>query len=74
MALWIFMAAVLLFAAFTYGHNRYRDLETSNEDAPRPYDCDRPAHANTNTPKEAFSQGSRSKFVGMNICGFDFGW
>lgn len=74
MALRIFMAAVLLFAAFTYGHNRYGDLKTSNEDAPGPYDSDKPAPANTNTPNEAFSQGGRSKFVSMNICGFDFGW
>lgn len=56
------MAAVLLFAASTYGHNGYGDLKTSNEDA------------NTDTPNEAFSQGGSSKFVGMNICGFDFGW
>lgn len=62
MALRMFMSAVLLFAAFAYGHNGYGDLKTSNEDA------------NTNTPNEAFSQGGRSKFVGMNICGFDFGW
>lgn len=40
------MAAVLLFAAFTYGHNRNGDLKTSNEDTPGPYNSDKPTPAN----------------------------
>lgn len=75
MALGKFLTAVLLYAAATYGNYSYGGLETSNEDVSvSSRSIISAAAANMNIVGDVFSQGSKAKFVGMNICGFDFGW
>lgn len=74
MALGKFMTAVLLYAAATYGNYSYGGLETSNEDVSVSSRSITSAVANMNILGDVFSQGSKAKFVGLNICGFDFGW
>lgn len=74
MALGKFMTAVLLYAAATYGNYSYGGLETSNEDVSVSSRSITSAVANMNILGDVFSQGSKANFVGLNICGFDFGW
>lgn len=74
MAFRIFMKAALLFAAVAYGDYAYRELETSNEDFSVSSRSNLPAAANMNIASDVFSRGAKTKFVGLNICGFDFGW
>lgn len=74
MALRKFVTAVLLYAAAICGNYSYEGLETSNEDVSVSSRSMISAAANMNIVGDVFSQGSKAKFVGLNICGFDFGW
>lgn len=74
MALGKFMTAVLLYAAAAYGNYFYGGLEISNEDVSVSSRSMISSAAKMNIVGDVFSQGSKAKFVGLNICGFDFGW
>lgn len=74
MALRILMTAALLFAASTCGDQEYGELDNSNEDVAGPRDLDIPANANLETADDVTNQDGKVKFIGLNICGFDFGW
>lgn len=68
------MEAALLFAAATYGDYAHGELETSNQDVSVSSRSNLPAAANMNIASDVFSRGAKTKLVGLNICGFDFGW
>lgn len=74
MAIRKFMEAALLFAAVAYGDSAYGELETSHEDVSVSSRSEMSAAANMDIAGDVFSQGGKAKLVGLNICGFDFGW
>lgn len=74
MAIRNFKTAALLFAAATYGGYALGEPETSNEDVSVSSGSRTSAAANMNIAGDVFSRGGKAKFVGLNICGFDFGW
>ena len=68
------MTAALLFAASAYGDPKCGEIETSNPDVAGFGNSDVPVSAGINTADDVPSQGGRTALVGLNICGFDFGW
>lgn len=74
MAIREFKTAALLFAAATYGDYAHGELETSNGDVSASSGSRTSAAANMNIAGDVLSQADKAKFVGLNICGFDFGW
>lgn len=66
-----FLIASLLFA----GGSTHENHELGeNEDLGRSSDSDKPAPANLQTADDVSRQERKARFVGLNICGFDFGW
>lgn len=65
---------ILLFAVFTYGDQEFGELDTSNGDITGPSDSNLSVPANLNAGGDVFGIGGKAKFVGLSICGFDFGW
>lgn len=67
-------AALLVAAASTHGVHQPGELATPSEGAAGSGHSDIPSPANTNAAGDEFSPEDKVMFVGMNICGFDFGW
>ncbi|KAI3396158.1 hypothetical protein diail_421 [Diaporthe ilicicola] len=66
--------ATLLFASSCRGHDEPREPEgASNEDVARSSNADPPALGNLKAANDEFNKEGRVSFVGVNICGFDFG-
>lgn len=74
MTLRILMTAALLFTASACGDQEFGELGNSNEDVTEPSDLDIPTPANQEAADDVASQDGKARFVGLNICGFDFGW
>ncbi|KKY32916.1 putative glycoside hydrolase family 5 protein [Diaporthe ampelina] len=71
MALRRLMTATILLAAVSA--RGIHELETSNDGDAGSSDSDIASPANPKAASDVFSQGDKARFVGMNICGFDFG-
>lgn len=69
-----FIIGILLFIASIHGHDEPGDLETSNKDLSGSGDAEPPSTANFEAADEVSSKEGKTNFVGVNICGFDFGW
>lgn len=74
MALRSFMTAMLLLATLTYGDHKYGEFEATLEDITTSGDSGISTPANMDTRSDVSSQEGKAKFIGLNICGFDFGW
>lgn len=68
------MTYILLFAAFTYGDQEFGQLDTPNEHINGRSDSNLPVPANLNAGGDVSGTRGKAKFVGLSICGFDFGW
>jgi hypothetical protein len=68
------MTAVLLFSAAAYGDHESGQLKTSKEDFHEAGNADVSVSTNPITADDVISRRGTAKFVGLNICGFDFGW
>ncbi|KAI7781234.1 cellulase [Diaporthe eres] len=73
MALRKFLTATLLFAPSTYGAHELGELETLDKEFATPSNLDITALANLDAADDVSGQHGKAEFVGMNICGFDFG-
>ncbi|KAL1880037.1 hypothetical protein Daus18300_001400 [Diaporthe australafricana] len=75
MALRKLIISTLLFIASIHGQDEPEELETSNEDLVGSGDADSepPATAVFKAIDEVSSKKGKTNFVGVNICGFDFG-
>lgn len=72
MAIRRLMTAALLLAAAAYGDHESGQLKTPNEGFPG--NSDVPMSIILNTADDVISRRGTANFVGLNICGFDFGW
>ncbi|KAK2605579.1 hypothetical protein N8I77_008408 [Diaporthe amygdali] len=73
MAMRRFLVAALLFVASTCGHREYGELKTTNENTVWSNGADRSESATFTNAQGVSIQKETARFVGVNICGFDFG-
>ncbi|KAG8157056.1 hypothetical protein KVR01_013046 [Diaporthe batatas] len=67
------ITAALLVSAAASGDYEYGQRTTSGDNVPGTADSDIPVSVSPRTTKDVYKRGSNAKFVGLNICGFDFG-